>query len=307
MRLSRTTSRHRLGFTLIELLVVIAIIAVLIGLLLPAVQQVREAANRGQCGNNMKQLLLAVHHYCNVNKDRLPPANFFQVVDQRTGKYSEASTSYAILPYCELESVFREYTKDRPDAGYLGAQYQPLAPLHVCPSDPTVTGGVASLDGKTATSNYACNLVLFGAGGTFKKKGAPSIFRLGAIPDGTSTTIGLVETSGCFPNFPSTNPITGTPENFMAWAYPAYLNTMGPYWPNPDQLPGEANHRGTYLLPQIAVSIQKADPNYVQTYHAVMNIALMDGSVRNVSGSLSQATWTSALSPDDGKVLPSDW
>jgi prepilin-type N-terminal cleavage/methylation domain-containing protein len=294
------------GFTLVELLVVIAIIGVLIGLLLPAVQKVREAANRAKCASNMKQLILAVHLYADTYDGRLPPSNFSAIVNPKTRNTAEGSAFYALLPYYEQDNLFRQYTQDRPDAGYLGSQYIPLA-IHVCPSDPTTSDGIAIVGGKIATSNYALNLALFGAGGTFNIKGKVSPYRISNIPDGTSNTIGLVETSGCFPGYPTLDPQSGTTENYMSWPWPAYPNQFGPYWPNPDELPGQPNYLGYYRLPQIGVTAMKADPNLCQSYHAVMNIALMDGSVRNISSDLSQTTWTEALDPADGQVLGSDW
>jgi prepilin-type N-terminal cleavage/methylation domain-containing protein len=300
-------SRRPSAFTLIELLVVIAIITILIGLLLAAVQRVREAANRMQCANNLKQLVLAIHNYAGNFNDTLPAANFNQVVNSQTGNAAQGSAFYALLSYYEQDNLFQQYTLDRPDAGYLGTQYVPLK-VHVCPSDPTTNGGIAILDAKTATSNYALNLALFGANGTFAIKGRSSPYRLGTIPDGTSNTIATVETSGCFPGYPTTDPQSGTTENYMSWPYPAYSNTYGPYWPNPDELPGQAHYTGLYPLPQIGVTALQADPNLCQSYHpGVMNIALMDGSVRTISADLSQKTWSDALNPADGEVLGSDW
>jgi prepilin-type processing-associated H-X9-DG protein len=260
-----------------------------------------------KCSNNMKQLIMSIHNYAGTYSRRLPPANFFQVVNPQTGKAAEGSAFYALLPFYEQDNLFRLYTADVPQPGYLGAQYTPLT-IHVCPSDPTTQNGIAILDSKTATSNYALNLVLFGAKGAFNIKGATSPFRLDTIPDGMSNTIGMVETSGCFPAYPAVDPQSGTPENFMTWDYPAYPNTFGPYWPNPDELPGQPNFTGLYPLPQIGVSAANADPNLCQSYHpGVMNIALMDGSVRTISAGVSQATWSNALNPADGQVLGNDW
>src|SRR3954470_21136162 len=97
--LSRTTPRR--GFTLIELLVVIAIIAVLIGLLLPAVQKVREAANRIKCANNLKQLGLAAHHYHDVNGHFPPGIGYYPTTNGAFGTYH-----FHLLPYLEQDNLF---------------------------------------------------------------------------------------------------------------------------------------------------------------------------------------------------------
>src|SRR6516162_6587613 len=108
---SSTTTPQR-GFTLVELLVVIAIIAVLIGLLVPAVQKVREAANRIQCSNNLKNLGLALHNYHDVNR-KFPPGALgkragFPQFDGLPGH----GLGTFLLPHLEQEPLFRQYRRD---------------------------------------------------------------------------------------------------------------------------------------------------------------------------------------------------
>src|SRR5437868_1320138 len=145
---ARLTSRHR-GFTLIELLVVIAIIAVLVGLLLPAVQKVREAAARARCANNLKQLALACHGYYDVQQS-MPYGRKYDIWDTYTW-------TQLILPYIEQVAIYDDYwtlpktgfnpnnTNDQHypspngpigDDPKLREARQAIIPPYLCPSDP---------------------------------------------------------------------------------------------------------------------------------------------------------------------------
>ncbi len=307
----RACSSRRLprGFTLIEILVVVAVVGMLVGLLLPAVQAARESARGTQCCNNEKQLALAVQLFAGAHAGNLPPTNFYRVVG---GFPVQGSAHYAMLPFYEEQNLFDIYTQNRPDAGYLGTQLIPLA-VQACPTDPTQQNGLAILDGKTAAGDYCINAVLFGAGGTFAVQGASSPYRFDKIPDGTSKTICLTECAACFPSYPSVDPQTGTQENWMSWPFPCYTNTLGSYWPNPDELPGQPNFipyspTTGYPFPQVGTTAALANPNLCQSFHpASMNIAMMDGSVRQISDDLSQSNWNYALDPVDGQLLDANW
>jgi prepilin-type N-terminal cleavage/methylation domain-containing protein/prepilin-type processing-associated H-X9-DG protein len=119
--------RCRTGFTLIELLVVIAIIGVLIGLLLPAVQKVREAANRTMCSNNLKQLALAAHSY-QAAYECLPPGYLGPYTNETNGSGDAYQQSYVgvlafLLPFAEQDSLYRQLDVDRANnkaTGYAG-------------------------------------------------------------------------------------------------------------------------------------------------------------------------------------------
>jgi prepilin-type N-terminal cleavage/methylation domain-containing protein len=120
----------RRGFTLIELLVVIAIIAILIGLLLPAVQKVREAASRLRCQNNLKQIGLALHNYESSN-GRFPPAGVYPVAATAGDAWSVQAQ---ILPYIEQANLY-QLVNFSAAANTQDAVTRQRIPIYVCPSE----------------------------------------------------------------------------------------------------------------------------------------------------------------------------
>lgn len=142
VRGARTSAPQRVGFTLIELLVVIAIIAVLIGLLLPAVQKVREAASRMKCTNNLKQVALALHNYHDTHQ-KFAPGNVYR--QNAAGQYDYYETwTIGILPYMEQNNLYTGfYDQNVPNAvaPTTSPKMQTLRGTSIstynCPSDPT--------------------------------------------------------------------------------------------------------------------------------------------------------------------------
>src|SRR5262245_31358923 len=133
--MSEIEVHRRRGFTLIELLVVIAIIAVLIGLLLPAVQKVREAAARMKCSNNLKQLGLAVHNFASAN-DGSMPYSWYPNGQNGTWTMAAGSVFYALLPYIEQDNLYRGTAGNTPQQNFANAA-STVVPGFICPSDGT--------------------------------------------------------------------------------------------------------------------------------------------------------------------------
>ncbi len=323
---TRTLRPRSKGFTLIELLVVIAIIAILIGLLLPAVQKVREAAARMSSQNNLKQIGLSLHS-CHDANQILPStcgafptdANSIGWGGQTPARFG--TQPYFLLPYMEQDNVFRITT---------GNSYTSAAVIKtfLSPSDPTMPAGGKTWSNRGATS-YAPNWYAFGGGwGEDWQVGGKA--RIPAsFPDGTSLTIAYAEWYAVCGNPSST---TGTSYVEHIWGedgqnagpiaqkYNQNVSFGPAFWngapssigPGPGSEANDLDRVNNCLLymPLFQVKPQQnaCIPGRLQSHSAAgLSVLMMDGSVRLVNSSVSQPTWARAVCPNDGLVMGNDW
>ncbi len=306
MKPLRSRSRGRAAFTLVELLVVIAIIAVLVGLLLPAVQKVREAANRAQCQNNLHQIGIATLNSANTYNNELPPA---------LGHYPKNNANSLIepthvwlLPFMEQQNLFTQVSAYAASNGGNTANFPSptIVKSFQCTSDVTIKAGSTSYP-QGSLASYGVNALVFGTILTSSQTGQVQFMNYTGgsviptdIPDGTTNTIFWIEKLA-----------------FCA----AGGNQGGTLWPdnNPSSLPtwlpmiGNASFNFTtspspwYPLIGVNNSLNCGYTTPSSGHTGVIIVGLGDASVRNINQGISSPTFNLALVPNDGLPLGPDW
>ncbi|MBM4068933.1 MAG: DUF1559 domain-containing protein [Planctomycetes bacterium] len=328
---------RRHGFTLIELLVVIAIIAILIALLVPAVQKVREAAARTQCENNLKQIGIAMHNRLGDLKSFPPGFATLGVVAKATQGYSAHTM---LLPYLEQDNVYKMINFSvGPDDPSNAAALSTRLEVFTCPSDP-IYAAPNGWAGNNYVANYGSDVAFSqpanNASGVFwwnnekRARGA----KPADIADGLSNTAAFCERlKGDFSNSivtPRTDLIqpdisatfkgkTMTRDDALNSCRAANLSdpklqwnsTYGGYWI-------KAHHMTVYThtsppndpgcgFPTASPPAQTMPANSAHMGGSGVNLLLCDGSVRWVSNSVSVSTWRAVGTRFDGDLVGADW
>jgi prepilin-type N-terminal cleavage/methylation domain-containing protein len=319
------TIPRRYAFTLVELLVVIAIIGILIGMLLPAVQAVRDAARRTQSKNNLKQLALSVH---NAHDSHMITPPMYGSFPAKNANPPLGTVFFHLLPFLEQNNVH--------DLGPDKARSE-LIPMLLSPTDPSLEVDryeltdaslipewvVNTANTTWGLSSYSANWQVFGDTGT----------NLSGIFDGTSHTILFCE------KFAITKWPTG-PAHLRSganlWGYGVYPPGMpaneydysvslptdhkyaNGYWArsgftnrggaDPTSWAGTTPWKCRCLLkPEFGVTPANAHPLKSQSLSAdIMHMAMADGSVRQTSSAVTHPAWSAGETPDNGEILTPD-
>ncbi|HEV3143673.1 MAG TPA: DUF1559 domain-containing protein [Gemmataceae bacterium] len=336
--------RKGLGFTLIELLVVIAIIAILIGLLLPAVQKVREAAARVQCMNNLKQICLATIDCADAHSGNLPPALGLYPSPSPANNNGEGGLLLHILPFIEQDNTYKATwwlnaggSQDGRNGAFPvysqwnGQNYK--IKTYICPSDPTKSA--QGIWAQSVTS-YAYNGQVFGVtyGSQAGQNQNPWYWNVPLhqfpswISDGTSNTMFFTEKEilsygasnwspdGGFNYWGDWGPSVYSPESgdqagrsceIIPGSAQGFSQWGGPQPSAMFQV--QPNKNPTVNSPNCAnVTPNCGNGNLANTGHtAGILCAMGDGSVRLVAQGISPTTWWHAITCNCGDVLGSDW
>jgi prepilin-type N-terminal cleavage/methylation domain-containing protein len=306
----------RRAFTLIELLVVIAIIAILIALLVPAVQKVREAAARSQCGNNLKQIGLATHSLHDSFKV-LPPmvAPSSSTTITLAAPPFNGATGFTVfdwlLPFIDQGPLYQTANRNVntaiPGSGGSGTLYATIIKVYNCPSDPSnqnaglgaTTNGSAHL---WAVSNYSSNYYIFGnpVGTTTAAREQGSNKIVSVFLDGTSNTVMFTERYGTC----GTSGVANSASTFgnlwsdsnSVWRAVFCVN-------NSSQSPGAVGYPACNLFQVTPNWLTQCDTTRAQTPHPTgIFVAMGDGAVRFVAGGISTTAWAQACDPRDGQT-----
>lgn len=276
---------RRRALTLIEVLVVLAILALLLGLLLPAVQKVRQLSNRAKSSNNLRQIMLGVHHYAS-NREGIVPGCTRWDVDPIEDPDCLAPVYAWIIPYLEVQIDLGKLDPAKPGTM--------IVPLFIDPGDPSWRANPTRTDGMQGTASYAFSVPAFTS---------PRSLAAG-YPDGLSNTIGIGGRymrcgDGTYSQSKWELLVSdrGMRTRRATFADPWYGDVVpvsdgqGKTWPS---------RAGATF--QVSPPLEACDPSLQQTpYRSGLLVALMDGSVRTIGPNTDPTVFWAAVTKDGGE------